>query len=62
MIPTQLPYDPNFRHYLFYGDPDKELLGLERLIKYTKPEGSPSVDYKPHSTGFSKKKAFGGKL
>lgn len=62
IFPTQLPYDPNFRHYLFYGEPEEELLGLEKLIKYTKPEGTPSVDYKPYSIGFSKKKALGGKL
>ncbi len=62
MIPTQLPYDKDFRHYLFYGDPDNEILGLEKLIKYTKPEGAPSVDYKPYSIGFSRKKALGGKL
>ena len=59
---NQLPDDVNFRHYLFFGDPDDELLGLEKLIKYTKPEGAPSVDYKPYSIGFSKKKALGGKL
>jgi hypothetical protein len=62
MFPTQSPYDRNFRHFLFYGDPDEEILGLEKLIKYTKPEGAPSVDYKPYSIGFSKKKALGGKL
>ncbi len=60
MFPTQRPYSPNFRHYLFYGDPDEQILRLEKLIKYTKPKGSPSVDYKPYSVGFSKKKALGG--
>ena len=62
MYPTQLPYDKDFRHYLFYGGPENQLLGLEKLIRYDKPEGAPSVDYKPYSVGFSKKKALGGKL
>ena len=62
MHPTQLPYDKDFRHYLFYGEPENQLLGLEKLIRYDKPEGAPSVDYKPYSVGFSKKKALGGKL
>lgn len=62
MYPTQLPYDKDFRHYLFYGEPENQLLGLEKLIRYDKPEGAPSVDYKPYSVGFSKKKALGGKL
>ena len=62
MVPTQLPYDKDFRHYLFYGEPENQLLGLEKMFKYTAPEGESSIDYSKHSIGFSKKKALGGKL
>lgn len=62
IIPIRKPDDLDFRHYLWYGEPDNQLLELKGLFKYTKPKGSSSVDYAKHSVGFSKKKAFGGKL
>ena len=62
IVPIRRPDDLDFRHYLFYGEPEEQLLGLEKLIKYTKPKGAASVDYAPHSVGFSKKKALGGEL
>lgn len=62
IIRTQRPDDLDFRHYIFYGDPDNSLLELKGLLKYTKTEGTVSTDYAPHSVGFTKKKAFGGKL
>jgi GH24 family phage-related lysozyme (muramidase) len=62
MVPTQLPYDKDFRHYLFYGEPENQLLGLEKMFKYTAPKGDSSIDYSKYSIGFSKKKALGGKL
>lgn len=62
MVPTQRPHDPDFRHYLFPGDPDEGILELTHMTKYSKPKNASSVDYKPHSTGFTKKKSFGGTL
>lgn len=62
MIPTQKPHDPDFRHYLFPGDPNEEILELTHMAKYNKPKNVPSADYKPHSTGLTKKKSFGGIL
>ncbi len=62
MFPTQRPYDPDFRHYLFRGDPDEGILELTHMTRYSKPKGTPSTDYKPHSTGLTKKKSSGGTL
>lgn len=62
MFPTQKPHDPDFRHYLFPGDPNEEVLELTHMMKYNKPKNVPSVDYKPHSMGFTKKKSSGGIL
>ena len=62
IIRTQRPDDLDFRHYIFYGDPDNSLLELKGLLRYNPSEGIVSTDYAPHSVGFTKKKAFGGKL
>lgn len=62
VIANHLPDDINFRHYLFYGNPDEQLLELKGLFPYSKPAGSASLDYQTYSIGFTKKKALGGKL
>lgn len=62
IVANRLPDDINFRHYLFYGNPDEQLLELKWLHPYVKPADASSLDYQPHSFGFTKKKALGGKL
>lgn len=60
VIPTHLPDDVHFRHYLFMGDDQQPLLNLIKLIKNN--EYSNVTDYAKYTPGFSRKKNYGGKL